>query len=91
MMNLTFILVYWYMKYLQNVQYICHYQLYLSEIFIYTRPSRYGLPCKFVLAEEKNFSADLCNYLTFIFWPAVLQNMLDNVVTILILQEALEV
>lgn len=54
-------------------------------------PQQHSLPCKFVLAEDKNLSANLCDYLALIFWPAVLQNMLNDVVTILILQEAAEV
>lgn len=41
-----------------------------------------------MLAQDKNLSANLCHYLAFIFWSAMLQNMLNDVVTILILQEA---
>lgn len=48
------------------------------------------LPCKFVLAQDKNLSTNLCHYLALILWPAVLQNMLNDVVAILILQEAVE-
>lgn len=44
-----------------------------------------------MLAEDKNLSANLCNYLALIFWSAMLQNVLNNIVTILILQEAVEV
>ena len=47
----------------------------------------FGIPCKFVLAQDKNLPANLCNNLAFVFWPAVLQHMLDYVVAILILQE----
>lgn len=44
-----------------------------------------------MLAQDKNLSANFCHNLALIFWPAVLQNMLYNVVTVLILQEAVEV
>lgn len=50
-----------------------------------------SLPCKFMLAQDKNLPAHLCHYLALIFWSAMLQNMLNDVVTILILQEATEV
>ena len=46
------------------------------------------LPCKFMLTQNKNLSANLCHYLALILWSAMLQNMLNDVVTILILQEA---
>lgn len=49
-----------------------------------------SLPCKFVLAEDKNFSTDLCNYFAFILWSTMFQHMLDHVVAILILQRAAE-
>lgn len=51
---------------------------------------KHSLPCKFVLAEDKNLPANLCDDLALVFWSAVLQNMLNDVVTILILQEAVE-
>lgn len=49
-----------------------------------------SLPSKFVLAKDKNFSTDLCNYFAFVLWSTVFQDMLNHVVTILILQEAAE-
>lgn len=49
-----------------------------------------SLPCKFVLAEDKNFSTDLCHYFAFILWSSVFQHMLNHVVAILILQGAAE-
>lgn len=49
-----------------------------------------SLPCKFVLAEDKNFSADLCHYFAFILWSSVFQHVLNHVVAILILQGAAE-
>lgn len=74
---------YWFLK----VQYFAS----LSCTLLNISPSQHGLPCKFVLAEDKNLSANLCNYLALIFWSAMLQNVLNNIVTILILQEAVEV
>lgn len=50
-----------------------------------------NLPCKFVLTEDQDLSTNLSDYLAFVFWSAVLQNMLNDVVTILILQGAEEV
>lgn len=49
-----------------------------------------SLPCKFVLAEDKNFSTDLGNYFAFILWSTMFQHMLNHVVAILILQRAAE-
>lgn len=49
-----------------------------------------SLPCKFVLAEDKNFSTDLCHYFAFILWSSVFQHVLNHVVAILILQGAAE-
>lgn len=49
-----------------------------------------SLPCKFVLAEDKNFSTDLCHYFAFILWSSMFQHMLNHVVAILILQGAAE-
>lgn len=62
-----------------------------SKVFILATTPKHSLPCKFVLAEDKNFSANLSNNLALIFWSAVLQNMLNDVVTVLILQGAVEV
>lgn len=44
-----------------------------------------------MLAQDKNLSTNLRHYLALIFWSAVLQNMLNDVIAILILQEAVEV
>lgn len=49
-----------------------------------------SLPCKFVLAEDKDFSTDLCHYFALILWSSVFQHMLNHVVAILILQGAAE-
>lgn len=50
----------------------------------------FALPCKFVLAQEEHFSTDLCHNLALIFGSAVLQDVLDDVVAVLILQGAME-
>lgn len=52
---------------------------------------KYGLPCKFVLAQDKNLSANFCDNLALVLGSAVLQNMLNDVVTILILQKDVKV
>lgn len=66
--------------------------LYVSVVYaIYLTHILTSLPCKFVLAEDKNFPTDLCHYFAFIFWSSVFQHMLNHVVAILILQGAAEV
>lgn len=59
-------------------------------IFISATAFEHSLPCKFVLAEDQNFSANLGDYLALILRPAVLQNMLNHVVAVLILREAVQ-
>lgn len=49
-----------------------------------------NLPCEFVLAEDENLSANLRNDLALVLRSAVLQNVLNDVVTVLILQRAVE-
>lgn len=41
-----------------------------------------------MLAQDEDLAANLRHYLALIFGSAVLQNMLNDVVTVLILQEA---
>lgn len=55
-----------------------------------TKQNHNPSPCKLVLAQDENFSTDLCYYLGLVFRSAMLQNMLNDVVTVLILQEAVK-
>lgn len=43
-----------------------------------------------MLAQDKNLSTNFCHDLAFVLQSAVLQNMLNDVVTVLILQEGAE-
>ncbi len=57
---------------------------------IRTKPwvcSHLNLPCKLVLAESQNVASDLSHYLALILSSAVLQNMLDDIVAILVLNK----
>lgn len=40
-----------------------------------------------MLTQDEDFPADLGHDLALVLWPAVLQHVLDDVVTVLILQE----
>lgn len=54
----------------------------------YQAPWLFHLPCEFMLTQYQNLPSDLCYDLALVLGPAVLQNVLDDVVTILVLQEA---
>lgn len=45
------------------------------------------LPRKLVLAETQYIASDFSHYLALIFSPAVLQNVLDDIVAILVLNK----
>ncbi len=48
--------------------------------------SQINWPCKFMLTQSQNLPSDLRHYLALVFWTPMLQNMLDHIVTILILK-----
>lgn len=47
----------------------------------------YSLPCKLVLAEPQNIASYLCHYFTLVLRSPVLQDVLDHVVSILVLNK----
>lgn len=47
----------------------------------------FSLPCKLVLAEPQNIASYLCHYFTLILSSAVFQDVLDHVVSILVLNQ----
>lgn len=62
-------------------------------VFLYSNQAQmcHCVPCKFMLTEDEDFPTDLGHDLALVFWPAVLQHVLYDVVTVLILQEAVAV
>ena len=61
------------------------------DIHIQHKPQTVYLPCKLVLTQWQNFAANLSYNATTILCSAVLQYMLYNVVTILVMQQSFRV